>query len=66
MTNTQCQKWLDKKKYIASEEAGCDLSGCMYYCKVCQNKEYTTCKVTHEDRVAHNYCATAYNRFNRS
>ena len=65
MTNPQTQAWLDRKKCVASRETEKDLSGCMYYCQLCEHKEYTICKVTHEDRVKHNYCATAYNRFNR-
>lgn len=65
MTNDYLQSRLDKMEYRASEEALQDMSGSMYYCDYCDHKNYTKCDVNHADRIKHNYCATAYNRYHR-
>ena len=62
----QTQKACDKKKYLESIKEGRDMSGAMDYCLCCvhSTKDYT-CDVNHQQRIASNYCAKAYNKCHR-
>lgn len=65
MTNKERQKSLDKKKWIASEKYGGDLSGAMEYCWACKHRYDIGCTTTQKEREAACLCATAYNRMKR-
>lgn len=62
MTNKEKQKWLDKRKWKASEETGRDMSGHMDYCAYCVNRKgLNGCKANQTEREQGYFCATAYN-----
>ena len=63
MTNNERQAQLDKEKYIASEKLNMDMSGSMQYCRFCPYKANSKCQIEHEDRLADNTCAKAYNKY---
>lgn len=66
MTNKERQHSLDKKKWIASESVGFDMSGAMDYCAVCESNERMTCVAPQDEREKNTLCATAYNRLIRA
>ena len=68
MTNPERQRALDKKKWAASIEHDCDMSGKMDYCDHCEHQAYDndfSCEVSQEERETKCPCATAYNRMRR-
>lgn len=67
MTNKERQKKLDKKKWLASEKNGEDLSGKMPYCEYCHNRYLfeERCGIDQTERYHTGACATAYNRMKR-
>ena len=65
MTNKERQQSLDKKKWIASEKAGEDISGTMEYCWWCKHRHDIGCTTTQKEREVACLCATAYNRMKR-
>ena len=68
MTNRERQRSLDKKKWVASFENLCDMSGKMDYCDHCDRQAYDSdfhCEATQEEKEAQSLCATAYNRMRR-
>lgn len=68
MKNNDRQKSLDKKKWLASEQSGEDMSGKLNYCKQCEyiGTSITTgkpsCFANQREREANCLCAKAYNR----
>jgi hypothetical protein len=66
MTNKDRQNSLDKKKWLASEECGTDMSGAMPYCKFCEKRFGMNCKADQSDRTKDSLCAIAYNRLVRN
>lgn len=65
MTNKERQFRLDEKKWIASEQAGEDMSGKMDYCQNCGKQTAYGCAISQEEREAQSECAVAYNRMRR-
>ncbi len=67
MKNSDRQKSLDKRKWLASEKAGTDLSGKMDYCKHCFYQGINIhhgggcCFGKREDIEQESSCAKAYN-----
>ena len=61
MKNIERQKSLDKKKYLASEKYGGDLSGVMKYCWGCESRYDMSCTKSQEERESKCLCAKAYN-----
>lgn len=76
MTNKERQKSLDKKKWLASEKHGHDLSGEMSPCHYCKKQTPNGwqkdgyfkhgCTASQEERETACLCATAFNRMQRS
>lgn len=76
MKNTERQKSLDKKKWIASEKNGMDMSGEMLHCFYCKKRTPRDwqsdgflrhgCSASQEEREGQCLCATAYNRMKRT
>jgi len=65
MTNKERQKTLDKRKWLASEQAGYDTSGMSIYCHYCSKQNGDSCQASQEERVNECLCAKAYNRMKR-
>jgi hypothetical protein len=75
MTNKEIQKRLDKKKWLASEKRGHDLSGVFIQCHCCEKQTARGwqkdglfkhgCSATQEERESQCLCAKAYNRMYR-
>lgn len=75
MKNSENQKIRNKEKWLESEAKGCDQSGNMYFCTVCEFSQ--RCKssptgyrcdyggTTGDFEVVPYPCATAYNRYKR-
>lgn len=59
------QERCDKKKYVDSYALQQDLSGSMDYCEVCKYSLDSKCVMTHDQRVADNLCARAYNKLHK-
>ena len=62
MTNSEKQKWLDKKKWLESEKENTDKSGEMPYCNYCLwQDEGLYCMAEQEYIEKACLCAKAYN-----
>lgn len=67
MKNQDRQNSLDKKKWLASEKKGEDMSGEMPYCDHCLwQSEWLGCCADQKERESRCLCATAYNRLVRN
>lgn len=67
MTNKERQRSLDKKKWLASEKYGGDLSGNMPFCEHCYQRGglHGECQAPQQEREGLCHCARAYNRMKR-